>query len=119
MAQPKLVKINEVHLYVGLTDGAADCVEALRLLRKAGIKFTLLNYSDQEDHHQHNFKALSGWPFGSPDNPYKKEFSDYPIVTWKECYSDWTVQQHAAHGLQELKESNLLSNEEVAESAKP
>lgn len=114
----KLVKIKDVMLYTGLTNGAADCVEALKQLKEAGIKFALLSYNDQVEQHKANFEALSTWTFGAGDSTYQKVFTDYPIMTWDECYDDWSTQRHAAHGLTEIQQSSLLVyNREAAEKA--
>lgn len=113
----KLVKITNVHLYVGLTDGAAECVEVLKLLRNSGIKYTLLNYSDQDQQHKANFEALSTWNFGSRETSYKKTFTDYPILVWQECYDDWSTVQHGAQGIKEISKSSLFINKELTEKA--
>ncbi len=100
-ATPQLVKIKEVILYTGLTEGAADCVRVLKLLKSEGIKYTLLNYSDQDHQHVENFNALGTWTFG-PGEGYKKVFTDYPILLWKECFDNWDIYQHAATGIDEI-----------------
>jgi hypothetical protein len=102
----KLVKIKDIHLYVGFTESSADCYEALKLLREFGIKFNFLNFGDQDQHHEANFKALGTWSFGL--NSQSKQFNDYPILVWDEFYDDWSTCRCAAHGLSEIKESNVI-----------
>jgi hypothetical protein len=103
----KLVKINEIYLYVGLTEHASDCFEAIKLLKAASINYTLLNYADQEDSHKANFEALSTWSFGAADSVYQKQFKQYPILTWKEYNDDWSSLHHAAQGIEEVKTAIL------------
>jgi hypothetical protein len=105
----KLVKIQNVYLYVGFTKDAGDCYSVIQQLRNKNIEFTLLNYSADDKVHEENFKALSTWTFGVGDSQYKKEFNQYPILTWEECYDNWVVEKHAAHGLREIQNSVLLN----------
>lgn len=107
----KLVKIKDVHLYTGFTESVGDCYIAMKLLRASGVQFNFLNFSDQDEHHKANFTALSTWNFGA--DAHKKEFTDYPILVWDECFDDWGVYRRAAHGLQEIKDSDVLKYPEL------
>lgn len=107
----KLVRIKNVHLMTGLTAGAADCVLALQLLRSTGIKFNVLSYSDQDEHHRSNFESISGWPLGREGKT--KTVTDYPLMTWDECWDDWTVCRQVAHGLAEIRESDVARHPEL------
>lgn len=107
----KLVKIKDVHLYLGLTDTIADSYEAFKLLKASGVKFNLLNFNDQEAHHENNYAAISTWVLGR-DN-HQKTIKDYPILTWDECWDDWTTTRRVAHGLQEVKDSDVLKFPEL------
>lgn len=113
MSGPNLVKIKEVSLYVGYTEHAPECYKALKLLKDSGIKYTLLNYSDQEHQHKANFENLSTWNFGPKDSPYQKQFTSYPILIWEECFDDWSTHLHAAHGLKEISESMIFKNKHL------
>lgn len=110
-----LVKIKHVTLMTGLTAGAADCVKALELLRQSGIKFVTLSYADQEEHHKANFEALSGWPCGR--DFHKVAVTDYPVVTYDECWDDFEVCRRIAHGLDAIKSSDVLQHPELCERA--
>lgn len=104
----KLARIKEIHLYVGYTTptSSADCAHALRALKEANIKYNLLNYSDHEEGQKATFKALSTWSLG--DDAHKVECSDFPILSWDECFDDFTVNRRIAHGLQAILESDVL-----------
>ncbi len=113
MSDKKIVKIKQAHLYIGLTDSAHDCQLAVELLKAANVNYTLLNYNNSEEQHKVNFDSLSTWTFGV-DN-HKKIFTDYPILTWVECFDDWSSNVRAAHGLTEIKESDLINNKHLVE----
>lgn len=114
-----LAKIKDVTLYAGFTAGAGDCYKVLQLMKQAGVSVNFLNYSNLEDHHKANFEALSQWTFGNEDTTYgkglyNKEFTDFPILIWDECWSDFTIVRHAAHGLKEISKCAVLKNPELA-----
>lgn len=111
----KLVKIKDVYVYTGNTAEKVECTKALFLLKQKGIEYNNLEYNDSTEQHEANFKALSTWNFGEAENHYQLKFSKYPIVTWVECYDDWSTVQHAVEGLKALKESSLLNDQEAAE----
>jgi len=106
MADKQLVKITGIRLYVGFTESSADCFKAIQWFKTNNIPYILMNYSDQEQQHKANFDALSTWDWGLEG--IKKQFTDYPFVTWEAKYDDWSTHNMCAHGLQELLDSELL-----------
>jgi len=102
-----LVKIKDVHLYVGLTENGHECYQAKKLLDAAGVKFNILNYTEEERHPE-VFKSLSTWSWGHEQQ--KREISQFPLVHWLECYDDFNQVIHVAHGIDEIKNCSLLQN---------
>lgn len=100
-----LVKIKNIHLYVGFTANAAECYSAISILKAKNIRYNLLNYSDQVDHHKVTFDAISTWNLGT-DN-HKLTAKDFPILVWDECYSDWTTVRQAVQGLDDIEDSTV------------
>jgi len=92
---------------MGWTASAADTYAAMKLLDNAGVKYTKLSYTEEEQY-KANFDALSTWSFGAEENAYQKQFTDFPILVWEECYDDWNKWIHSAHGLEEIKASKVL-----------
>jgi hypothetical protein len=103
-----LVRIEKVFLYMGWTANAADTYAAMKALDDAGIKYTKLCYNEPEQH-KANFDALSSWTFGDESAPYNKSVTDFPFLHWTEVYDDYNKYLYAAHGLDEVKASKLLS----------
>jgi hypothetical protein len=102
-----LVKIDKVHLYVGLhtPEGAADSVHAKKLFDDAGISYTLLHYGTDA---QGTFDALNTWSFG-PD--YKQyTFTDFPFAHWTEYFDDYERFNQVAFGLESLKTCHPIVN---------
>lgn len=108
-----LVKLKGIHLYTGsMTDsGVKACEEAVKLLRDADVKYTELNYGSHSESHEATFAALNTWVLGS-DN-HKKITTDFPILTWDECFDDYSVYRRIAHGLVEIEESDVLKYPEL------
>lgn len=107
MSSPKLVKIKDVHLYVGLVANGHECDEAKNVLDAAGVKYTLLSYAD-ESQHPSVFQALNTWNWGSERKP--RVLSQFPLIHWTSCYDDFEQYQFVAHGLDEIKTSELINN---------
>ncbi len=102
-----LVKIKEVHLYVGFTETVADCYAAKKLLDDKGIKYTLLAYHD-DTQHKGVFESLNTWNWGKVSELHKREFKNFPILHWKEYYDDYEQVVQCADGLEEIKNSDLI-----------
>lgn len=104
----KIVKIKEVLLYVGSTE-TQECLEVKAFLSNQNIPFTALNYGDVNQH-EDLFKALSTWTFGRLDKSRNITLSDFPFVTWRECYDDFEQSVEIATSVSELITSTLVSN---------
>lgn len=111
MSEKKIVKLKDIHLYVGFTEAAADCYMAIKALRAAGVKYTLLSYADLDEHHKANFQALSTWVLGQ--DGHQKTVTDYPVLSWDECFDDWSTSRRLAVGLDEILDSDPLKNPEL------
>lgn len=108
-----LVKIKNVYLYVGLTENGAECFNAKKLLADNNIPYTLLAYN-HDAQHASVFAALNTWSWGP--NKETKEFTDFPIVHWTECYDDFSTELFCATSVAELNNSTLLANKEIVEA---
>lgn len=106
-----LVKISDVSMVCGLTSeqGATDAVTCKKILEQHSVPYSLLMYQDT-DQHVLNIKALSTWSFGPDFKTY--EFTDMPIVMWKEYYDDYERYQDVVHSSDELLASNLIKNKD-------
>jgi hypothetical protein len=102
-----LVKIKDVHLYVGLVENGHECYQAKKLLDAAGVKFNILAYND-ETQIPSVFVSLNTWGWG-PDHK-QRELDQFPLIHWTECYDDFSQLVFVAHGLIEIKESALLQH---------
>jgi hypothetical protein len=103
-----LVKIKEVHIYMGFTDKAYECYQAKELLESSGITASILAYFDNSQH-SGVFDALGTWTWKDG----QKTFSNFPIVTWKNCYDDFEVDIECAVGIDELRNSSLIANKHL------
>ena len=103
----KLVKIKNVTIYASLND---ESVDSHNFLNQQGIKHTVLIYGD-EVIQQENLKALSSWFLGA--DSHQKECKDFPVLTWDECYDDWSTYRRIAHGWDEIKESDPVKYKEL------
>ncbi len=111
----KVVKIKQVHLYMGYTESAADTYAAMKLLADQGIPHTKLTYNDPAQH-QGVFDSLNTWTFGKHGSDYRKEFKDFPILHWTEYHDDWEQVLECAYGIEEIKNSSLIKNKALIEA---
>jgi hypothetical protein len=102
----QVIKIKDIHLYVGITANAAECYTVKKFLDETGVAYTLLQYID--DQHAGVFSALSTWNWGRLENPEQRQIADFPVVTWKEIHDDYEHAVYCATSLHELKNSRLL-----------
>lgn len=109
----KLVRIKELYLYVGLTFSAQKCYELKKYLTDNKIPFTQLNYMD-EAAHPSVYESLNTWNWGP--NGEKRTFNDFPILTWMNCFDDFTLQAESATSIFEVQ-SKLLPNAEFINNA--
>lgn len=108
-AMANLAIIKEVCLYVANTTTVADQLLAANTLAAANISYHYLSYGDDLVGQNATLSALSTWTWG--DNIVATmTFSTFPIVTWKECYDDYTLQVCCVVGSDQLANSSLLAN---------
>lgn len=104
-----LVKIKKITLYTALTEDAAECYNALKLLKDNNLPFTHLNWRDGEEIHN-VFNPLGTWNFFDGTQQFQKTFTKMPIVHWECVYDNDDVMTNVAEGLTELQNSQLMSN---------
>jgi hypothetical protein len=107
-----LVKIKDVVLYVGLTANGAECFNAQKLLADNNINHKLLAYNDISQH-KGVFDSLNTWRWGAQAE--QRVFTDFPIVHWTECYSDFSTQLKCAASVTELNNSVLIANKQLVD----
>lgn len=108
----ELVKISEVMLYAGYTASVQRVFEIKKILDEAGIKYTFMNYADESAHPQ-LFSSLSTWWWGKQPDAKQVKFTDFPIVTWKEFYNDWTTAVYNVTSKESLYTSTLWTNKSL------
>lgn len=103
-----IVKITDVHLYVGIrtVEGAAECARIKLMLDAANIKYVTLAYGD-DSQHDGLFGALNTWGF-SRSSQRKVNFTDFPIVHWTEYYDDYEKCIETVSNSTDLANSNLI-----------
>lgn len=99
-----LARIKNVTLYVGLTADVQACWELKKLLVENQIPHTILAYFDDAVHAD-VFESLNSWTWGK--DAEKRTFTRFPVVTWENCYDDFTIQLECALSASEAK-SKLL-----------
>jgi hypothetical protein len=107
-----LVKIKKIHIYTAMTEDAAECWEALKLLQDNNLPITHLNWRDDTELHN-VYESLSTWNYSDgtvESGVIKKEFNKMPIIHWECVYDDDFVGVNAAQGLTELQNSQLMAN---------
>lgn len=102
-----IVKITDVQLYAGFSQGVADAFECKKILDAAGVKYSLLMYHD-EPTIAANVAAISTWTFGSDFKQYA--FTDFPVIVWKEFYDDYERFLQVATSSKDLAASTLIAN---------
>lgn len=110
----KLVKITNVTLYTTTQEGAnttAECDSARTLLASSNIAFVELWYNDAKIDERTPCRAsLSTWTLGPAGSNGSRTFTKFPILTWVECYDDWSTSQEAVEGATEIQNASLLTN---------
>ncbi len=99
-----ITKLDDIHLYTGLTEHAQQCWDMKKYLQDNGVKFQNLHYADDAQHPS-VFKPLSTWW------PNIVEFNAFPILVYTEVHDDLSVSQYPRKfftNLEDLKASNFL-----------
>lgn len=79
-----ITKIEEVYLYVSeKVTNAAENIQALAFMERAGIPYKILMYND-EVQHQEIFQALNSW-WADRNLP---TLSTFPFITYVEVHDD-------------------------------
>lgn len=104
-----LAKIKEVHLYVALSEHAQECYDVRQYLDQNGIPYTLLAYFEPTQYPD-ICAALSSWVWTGEQ---QRTISQFPIVTWKNCYDDYETDLGVSVGLAELQASVLVANKHL------
>lgn len=104
-----LIKIKKVTLYTALTEDAAECYEVLALLKSNNIPVNHLHWRDGEELSK-VFDPLATWSFSSDgETTFQKTFTKVPIVHWESMYDNDNFLVNVAVGLDELQNSQLIS----------
>jgi len=105
-----LVKIKKIALYTALTEDAAECYNAMKLLKDNNVPFSHLNWRDGDEIHN-VFTPLNTWNFSdNGEDTHQKVFTKMPIVHWECVYDNDNVLVNAAQGYDELVNSQLMAN---------
>lgn len=84
------VRIDDVHLYGGLTEDAVDCYRAKKNMEDNGIKFVHLFYQD-ENQCKEVVETVNQW-FATPENP--TVVTKLPFVVYCEIDDDLPISQY-------------------------
>lgn len=106
-----LVKIKDVILHVGLSETGTDQYIAYKSLANANIKFQTNSYGDHFDGHNATFSALNTWSWGV--NAEKRIFDHFPILTWTECYDDFSLIVQNAVDSSNIANSSVIANKSL------
>jgi hypothetical protein len=104
-----LVKIKKVHIYTAMTEDAAECWSAVKLLKDNNVPVNHLNWGDDATL-SGLYESLGTWNYYDGEKLYHKSFSKLPIIHWECVYEDDLVVTNAAEGLEELQKSELMAN---------
>ena len=78
-----LTRIDDIHLYMGMTEHAAECYEAKKFLGDLGVAFVPYMYAD-DTAHPGLFEALTSWNMvGSP-----AQIAKFPFLIYTEIHDD-------------------------------
>ena len=104
-----LLKLKKVTAYTAMTADASECWNAIKLLKDNNIPVHHLNWSDDSSL-EGLYQALGTWNYFDGTSLYHRTFDKLPIVHWESVYDDDTTATHVAVGLEDLQNSQLLSN---------
>jgi hypothetical protein len=99
-----ITKIDDVFLYVGITDGVTEANNIKKWLVANNINYTLLFYGDDAQHAD-VFVALNSW---WPDT----NIVDFPVLVYTEIHDDLPPSRYPRKYFQTLADiqgSNFLS----------
>jgi hypothetical protein len=105
-----LIRIRDVTVYTALGVNAAECYEAVKLLKDNNVPINHLNWNNEDDA-ANTFAPLSTWNFTANGADFStREITRFPIVHWKIVMDDDTNGINVAVGLEELQNSQLIAN---------
>jgi hypothetical protein len=109
-----VTKIDDVHLYAGMTDGIIEANNMKKWLKDNNIEYTLMFYAD-ESAHTGLLEALSSW-WRDDSNA---AFTDFPILVYTEIHDDLPPSRYPRKffkTLSDMQNSNFLSVYKVTDS---
>ena len=104
-----LVKIKKITVYTAMTADAAECWDAVKLLKDNNVPMNHLNWSDDSTL-AGLYEALGTWNYYDGETLSHQTFTKLPIVHWEGVYDSDDVVTNAAEGLTELQNSQLMAN---------
>ena len=104
-----LVKIKKITVYTAMTADAAECWDAIKLLNDNNVPYNHLNWANDSTI-PGLYEALGTWNYFDGETMSHKTFTKLPIVHWECVYDDDAVATNAAHGFEELQNSQLMAN---------
>lgn len=107
-----LAKIKEVRLYFGLTENSAECYNLKKLLDDNNIPYVVLHYIDEQ--FESVFNSLGTWNWGT--ERAVKKFTDFPILTWAECYDDFERYPCCITSSSEFSTCSLMINKDLIQT---
>jgi len=84
------VRIDDIHLYGGLTEDAVDCYRTKKWLDENNIKYIHLFYQD-DNQCQEVIESINGW-FTSSEEPVV--ISKMPFIVYCEVDNDLPISQY-------------------------
>ena len=105
-----LFKIDSVYLYTSGTDSTKEELDAKKTLQAAKVSFTELAYNDTAQIPA-VLSALNTWSWGEEKN--QTVFTKFPIITWKEYYTDLHPMDFNVTNNNDLKTSSLIKNSKL------
>jgi len=104
-----LVKIKKITVYTAMTADAAECWNAVKLLKDNNVPFHHLCWND-DTNLEGLFGALNTWNYFDGTEMTHKTFTKLPIIHWEGVYDTDDVATNAAQGFAELQNSQLMAN---------
>jgi hypothetical protein len=89
-----ITKIDDVFLYIGITDGVTEANNIKKWLLANNIKYTLLFYGD-DSQHTDVLNALNSWWPGA-------NIIDFPVLVYTEIHNDLPPSQYPRKWFQTL-----------------
>lgn len=106
-----LTRIDDIHLYMGMTADAAECYEAKKFLVDNGIAFVPYMYGD-DSAHAGLFEALTSW--NMPGAP--AQIAKFPFLTYTEVHDNLPPSQYpriCVYGAAALRNSDIVTKYKI------